>query len=78
MFTVNVEDQLDLLLETLVKSEVVNNAIDDILQEDPSIRVSLCRGILVSLYHCVRVLQYHHITVLQHNNITLNIITVSQ
>ena len=43
MFTVNVEDQLDLLLETLVKSEVINNAIDDILQEDTPLDLSIKR-----------------------------------
>ena len=33
MFTINVQDQLDLLLETLIKSEVVNEALDEALKD---------------------------------------------
>ena len=41
MFTINVEDQLELLLETLVKSEVVNEAIDTIINEDAPMDLSI-------------------------------------
>ena len=43
MFTVNVQDQLDLLLETLIKSEVVNHAIDQVLQEEAPLDLSIKR-----------------------------------
>ena len=41
MFTINVEDQLDLLLESLVQSEVVTEALDTIIYEESPLDLSI-------------------------------------